>query len=99
MVFAGASQFIALQLMISKTSSILIILTTLVVNLRHVLMSSYFSPFYRRSGGFKKLLISFGITDETFAVVSKRFRESQVNPAYHFTRSLYLQHSYFPNYL
>jgi len=85
MVFAGASQFIALQLIMNKTSSALIVLTTFIVNLRHILMSSYFSPFYRHVSRTKKLLVSFGITDETFAVASKRFRQSAVSPSYHLT--------------
>jgi|Deesub1362A_J573_1020465.scaffolds.fasta_scaffold01059_12 4-azaleucine resistance transporter AzlC len=83
LVFAGASQFIALQLLMNKTPAWLIVITTFFVNLRHVLMSSYFSPLYRRAGRLRKLVVSFGITDETFAVASKRFQNSDVQPLYH----------------
>lgn len=84
-VFAGASQFIALQLIMNKTPAALIVFTTFIVNLRHILMSSYFSPLYTGVSRMKKLLVAFGITDETFALASKRFRQSAVNPAYHLT--------------
>jgi len=77
LVFAGASQFVALQMLIHKSSALLIVLTTFLVNLRHVLMSSYMSALYSRinAGRIKRALVSFGITDETFAIASKRLKE------------------------
>ena len=70
LVFAGASQFIALQLLIKGSSAAMIVLTTFIVNLRHILMSSYLSKFIK-TNAFKKAIIAFGITDETFAIGSK----------------------------
>ncbi|MFP4557914.1 MAG: AzlC family ABC transporter permease [Archaeoglobaceae archaeon] len=83
MVFAGASQFIALQLIAKNTSATLIVATTFLVNLRHILMSSYFSPFYSKVNRLKKVLVSFGITDETFALASRRFQEGSGDTSYH----------------
>ena len=76
-VFAGASQFIALQMLIHKSSALLIVLTTFLVNLRHILMSSYIATLYSRInvGRIKRALVSFGITDETFAIASRRLEE------------------------
>ncbi|MFO7966900.1 MAG: AzlC family ABC transporter permease [Archaeoglobaceae archaeon] len=82
-VFAGASQFIALQLITKNTSAALIVATTFLVNLRHILMSSYFTPFYRNVSKFKRALVAFGITDETFALASKRFQEGSGDTRYH----------------
>jgi len=82
-VFAGASQFIALQLFMKNSSGILIVITTFVVNLRHTLMSSYFSPLYSRTNVLKKAILSFGITDETFAIASRRLKSEKGEPAYH----------------
>ncbi len=82
-VFAGASQFIALQLITKNTSAALIVATTFLVNLRHILMSSYFTPFYRNVSKLKKALVAFGITDETFALASRRFQEGTGDTRYH----------------
>ena len=82
LVFAGAAQFIALQMIASKNSPVLIVLTTFLVNSRHLLMSSYLSRFYRGVSRKVRALVAFGITDETFAVASKRFQEGEANPRY-----------------
>jgi 4-azaleucine resistance transporter AzlC len=75
LVFAGSAQFIAVSLMVSGASPVSIILTTFIVNLRHVLMSSSLAVFLR---GVDRRLISlfaYGVTDESFAVNMSRFRE------------------------
>ncbi|ADC64910.1 AzlC family protein [Ferroglobus placidus DSM 10642] len=82
LVFAGAAQFIALQMIANKSPSALIVLTTFLVNSRHLLMSSYLSRFYIGVSKRIKAVVSFGITDETFAVASKRFQEGKANPSY-----------------
>lgn len=66
LVFAGASQFIALELYAAGTSVVGIIITTLLVNGRHVLMSA--SVAERMRDARLRPLVAFGITDETFAV-------------------------------
>lgn len=71
-VFAGSSQFIAVGLFASGTGSAAIIITTFIVNLRHMLMAASLSPFLK---GWKKrhlALFSFELTDETFALHSVR---------------------------
>ncbi len=69
-VFAGSSQFIAVGLFASGTGPAAVILTTFVVNLRHMLMAASLAPFL---SGWKKrylTLFSFELTDETFALHS-----------------------------
>lgn len=69
-VFAGASQFIALNLLMTGMGPGGIILTTLLVNFRHFLMSAYLAT---RMGQVTKryfFLIAFGVTDEVFSVLS-----------------------------
>jgi len=75
LVFAGSSQFIAVSLLHSGAGAFSIILTTFVVNLRHILMSSALSVFTRGSGKKILALFAYGITDESFAVNMARFRE------------------------
>ncbi|WP_273323464.1 AzlC family ABC transporter permease [Vallitalea guaymasensis] len=70
LVFAGASQFIALNLLMVGAGIGEIIVTTLLVNMRHMLMSASLAS--RLTKDMKKWspLIAFGITDETFSVSS-----------------------------
>ena len=69
-VFAGSSQFIAVGLFAAGTGPAAVILTTFVVNLRHMLMSASLAPWL--SGWPRRWLVlfSYQITDETFALHS-----------------------------
>ena len=69
-VFAGASQFIALNLLMTGMGPGGIILTTLLVNFRHFLMSAYLSTRMGRLAKRYKMLMAFGVTDEVFSVLS-----------------------------
>ena len=69
-VFAGASQFIALNLLMTGLGPGGIILTTLLVNFRHFLMSAYLSTRIGRIAKRYIFLIAFGVTDEVFSVLS-----------------------------
>ena len=74
LVFAGSAQFIAVALLQQGAAPLSIVATTLVVNLRHFLMSSALSvPLRGRGRGFLSLF-AYGVTDESFAVNSGRFR-------------------------
>ena len=68
-VFAGASQFMALNLLKTGAAVGEIIIATLLLNFRHLLMSASLAP---RLVARKQWLplISFGVTDETFAVAA-----------------------------
>ena len=70
LVFAGAAQYISLSLIAVGTGMIEIILTTFIVNIRHFLMSASLSEKLEEDRLFKKLFYAFGITDETFTVIS-----------------------------
>ena len=69
-VFAGASQFIALNLLVTGMGPVGIVLTTLLVNFRHFLMSAYLSTRIREPAVQYYLPMAFGVTDETFSVMS-----------------------------
>lgn len=72
-VFAGASQFIAIGLMAAGASLPLIVATTFVVNLRHMLYAANLVPKVRHLPQRWRAIMAFGLTDETFAAVSSRF--------------------------
>lgn len=69
-IFAGASQFMGVNLIMLGVSFPSIVLTTFLVNLRHFLMSSAISK--RLDKNCERLIpiIAYGITDETFSISS-----------------------------
>ncbi len=71
LVFAGASQFIAIQLIGQGATLGVIVMTTLIVNIRHVLMSFSMLRFFEGLKIGKLSLIAQGITDESFVLNSK----------------------------
>lgn len=70
LVFAGASQFMAAGMMIAGAGGLQIILATFFVNLRHLMMSLVVHHRLEKSGIGLRALVSFGITDETFAYLT-----------------------------
>lgn len=76
LVFAGSAQFICVAMLASGSSGLAIILTTLVVNLRHALMSSALAVHLQGVDRWFLSLFSYGITDESFAVNMAKFRDT-----------------------
>ena len=83
-VFAGASQFIGAELVATGTSWQIIVITTFIVNLRHLLYGASMVPYYRKLSHFWKIVLSFGLTDETFAVAIGRYRKKDNSDHKHF---------------
>ncbi|MDA3916298.1 MAG: AzlC family ABC transporter permease [Deltaproteobacteria bacterium] len=79
-VFAGASQFIALNLLMTGMGTAGIILTTLLVNFRHFLMSAYLSTRIDKLAKKYLALLAFGVTDEVFSVLS--FQKGQLSKSF-----------------
>jgi 4-azaleucine resistance transporter AzlC len=82
-VFAGSAQFIALGLLANGTGLAVIILTTLVVNLRHALYSANLLPHVVRLPQRWRVPLAFFLTDETFAVVQHRYTRNDSSPFKH----------------
>lgn len=80
-IFAGASQFVAVNLIALGTSFGEIILTTFILNLRHLLMSASLSQRIEPASKKWMALLSFGVTDETFSVASLR-QEKALSPSF-----------------
>ncbi len=68
MVFAGSAQLISVSLLAGGASPATVVLTTFVVNLRHLLMSAALAPALRRWPRMLQALFAFQLTDETFAL-------------------------------
>ena len=74
-IFAGSAQFIAVSLIAGAASPFLIILTILVVNLRHMLYSASLAPHVYHLSNLWKIPLSWLLTDEAFIVASARYRK------------------------
>jgi len=72
-VYAGASQFVAVSLWNMETALLTIVITTFLINLRHLLMSASLAPYLQGIGLAKSGFLSFGITDESYAVAISDF--------------------------
>jgi 4-azaleucine resistance transporter AzlC len=81
-VFAGASQFIAVGLLSGGATGIELVATTLFVNLRHVLMSASLSPYYRDAPKGLIPFIAWGVTDETFGISIGRYISGEADHRY-----------------
>jgi 4-azaleucine resistance transporter AzlC len=73
LVFAGSAQFIVLALLGTGAGAAVLLLTTLVVNLRHALYSATLQPFVRHLPARWRIPLAFWLTDEAFAVVQHRY--------------------------
>jgi 4-azaleucine resistance transporter AzlC len=74
LVFAGSAQFICVAMLAAQASPAAIILTTFMVNLRHLLMSSALAVYLNGVNKRFLILFAYGITDESFAINMTRFR-------------------------
>ena len=67
-VFAGASQMMSLGMWQEGAGIIAIILATLIINLRHIIMSTCVMQRLGHTPLYLRLISAFGVTDESFAV-------------------------------
>jgi 4-azaleucine resistance transporter AzlC len=67
-IFAGASQLLAVQLIAAGSSSLVMLLVIFVVNLRHALYSASVAPHLKPLSRGWKMLLAYLLTDEAYAV-------------------------------
>jgi predicted branched-subunit amino acid permease len=70
LVFAGASQLAAVDLMSKNAAIAVVIATGLIINMRFLLYSAALSPIVQKSGFLTKLLCAYWLTDQNYAVMS-----------------------------
>lgn len=70
LVFGGSSQLMAISMINMGAALSTIIIGTFFINLRHIIMSSYIMRTLEKTSLGKRLLVSFWICDESFAVYS-----------------------------
>ena len=82
LVFAGASQFAALALWQAPLPVAAIIITTLVVNLRHLLMGAALCPWFSRLSRLKAYGSLFFMNDESWALTMASLSRGEKNAAF-----------------
>ncbi len=78
LVFAGSAQFLGMQLISSGAPPFILLLTTLVVNLRHVLYGFSIGPHLKSLSKGWKWLLAYFLTDEVYAVTISRFNQGEI---------------------
>lgn len=89
LVYAGAGQYIAGGMIISGATPLSIIITTLIVNSRHVLYTSVLYPYVANWGFLKQSLFAYQITDEVFAVHTSYMANNQANTSTAFAVNIF----------
>src|SRR3990172_5837634 len=76
-VFAGASQLAAIDLIGRDAAPVLIVLTALVINSRMAIYSAALAPELRGLGRLRTVLAAYLMTDQAFAVSINRYHQSR----------------------
>jgi 4-azaleucine resistance transporter AzlC len=75
-MFSGAAQIVAAQLLAAGAPFAVIVLSCLVVSLRLIMYSAAMAPYLRPLDHRWRALLAYVLTDQAFARTIKRFRES-----------------------
>ena len=73
LVFAGSAQFIAVGMIAAGSGWPLIVFTTFIVNLRHLLYAIALLPHVQHLSRRWKLMLGFFLTDESFVIAIRRY--------------------------
>ena len=79
LVFAGSAQLIVVGLLTTGIAPVSIIITTFVVNLRHLLMSAGLAPHLEDWRKRELVFFAYELTDETFALHATRLARIEVS--------------------
>lgn len=74
-VFAGSSQFVITQLVAASVPGLIIVLTTFILNIRHMLYSASVAPYVQRLHPAWKVLLAYLLTDEAYAVTISHYQQ------------------------
>ncbi|MFB6117125.1 AzlC family ABC transporter permease [Halosegnis sp.] len=78
-IFAGASQLAAIELLGEGAPLAVVVGTVLVVNLRMVMYSASIAPYFQGLAGRWKALVAYPLTDQGYALALTTFRERDVS--------------------
>ena len=89
-VFAGSAQFVGVQLIRTGVPGMIIVFTTFIVNLRHILYSASIAPHLARLSPKWKWLLAYLLTDEAYAVTITRYNQEAASTAESANKHWYL---------
>ena len=81
-VFAGSAEVAAVTLTMAGATGVAIVLTALLLNLRHVLYGLSLSGLLRMQSLLARLLVPFVMTDESYGLTVKEYLDGQGGPAF-----------------
>ncbi len=90
LVYAGASQFMAANMIAVGAGAMEIIIATFVLNFRHFVMSLSFTNRLRSVGINWKAPLTLGLTDESFAVSSMHTKEPGMDKGGYFYAGIFI---------
>lgn len=79
LVYAGAAQLAAVELMTKNAASAVVVLTGLIINLRFLLYSAAMAPTLRQAPRWVQLACAHSLTDQSYAVTSAHQEKTQTN--------------------
>lgn len=82
MCFTGAGQYIAIGVMQAGGAIFTIIMANLLVNLRYLLFATSMVPHLKNVPPGLATLLSYGLTDETYAVAMTRYQNYEATASY-----------------
>lgn len=82
-LFAGSAQFMIVQLVSAGSPWPVIVLTALIINLRHALYSASLAPYTRRLAPAWKGLLAYVLVDEAYAVAITHYEQEGSQGAQH----------------
>lgn len=91
LVFAGASQLAAVELMTQNAAHLVVLITGLIINMRFLLYSAALSPVVQRSSFLVKITTAYLLTDQNYAVMSakhEKFKSNSDSIQFYFGASL-----------
>ena len=88
LVYAGSAQFIGVGLIAAGAGAWSIIITTFLVNLRHLLMSASLVPFLKNIPVARLAALSYELTDESYAMAMGHFSSNE--PREEWVRGLFI---------
>ena len=92
-IYAGSMQYVGISLITGPATILMTILTTIMVNARHLFYSLSMITKYQNAGKYKPYLI-FSLTDETYALLSaENYPDEENSYSFYFLVSLF-NHSY-----
>jgi 4-azaleucine resistance transporter AzlC len=80
LVFAGAAQLTAVVMLQGGAGIALVIISTFLINLRHLVMGLSISPYFTQATPAWRRVLAFAMTDEAYLVSIGHFREEEVSP-------------------